>query len=304
MSAQLAFSKYEGAGNDFVVVADLADERDIDERAARALCDRRTGIGADGTIRVTRDGGAFRMDHRNADGSRAGMCGNGIRCVGKLLHDRGMLDAMEIEIATSAGRRRLWLHEHGGEVDSVTVGMGLPRFQRHEIPMRGPAWETVAGARVSLGETTFTATALSFGNPHLVLFCDEDPDRYHVAHIGPALERHELFPERTNVEFVRVHGDGLKVRVWERGVGETMSCGTGACAAVIAASSAGLIGRRATVRFPGGPVEVDWRDDGAFLTGPVRHVFDGYVDVDGILAARHPRERGAEPASASRFGPA
>ncbi len=300
MTDRLDFAKYQGTGNDFIIVLDLEGEREIDAPTAAALCDRRFGIGADGLIRIVGAGdAAFFMDHRNADGTHAEMCGNGIRCLGRLVVDRGLAAGPEVEVMTRAGLRRLTVE--GDEGGRVTVEMGAPRFQRHEIPMRGPAWETFLGMPFDVGEMTFTASAVSMGNPHLVLFCDEDVERYHVAHIGAALERHERFPERTNVEFVHARDGGLDVRVWERGVGETMACGTGACAALVAASDAGLVGRRSIVRFPGGAVEVERRgdDDEVILTGSATHVFDGVVDLDRLRHAAEVRARGTEAADAS-----
>lgn len=285
MTSTLEFSKYQGTGNDFILVVDLDGERDIDAATAAALCDRRFGVGADGLIRIVRaEGEAFVMDHRNADGTHAEMCGNGIRCLGKLIVDRELAAGPAVDVLTRSGVRRLTVELDEAEVTSVTVSMGVPRFRLHEIPMRGPAWETYLGRPLEVGGLTFTASALSMGNPHLVLFCDEDVARYHVAHIGPALERHDLFPERTNVEFVHAREGGLDVRVWERGVGETLACGTGACAAVVAANEAGLAGRRSIVRFPGGTVDVERRDedDEVLLTGSATHVFDGAVDLDRL----------------------
>jgi diaminopimelate epimerase len=295
MTDRVEFAKYHGTGNDFIIVVDLDGDREIDAATAAALCDRRFGIGADGTIRVAgAEDAALFMDHRNADGTHAEMCGNGIRCLGKLVVDRGLVTGPTLEVLTRAGLRRLTVDVADGEVGRVTVGMGAPGFQLHEIPMRGPAWETFIGRPLEVGEMTFTATALSMGNPHLVLFCDEDVVRYHVAHIGAALERHELFPERTNVEFVHARDGGLDVRVWERGVGETMACGTGACAALVAASEAGLVGEGSIVRFPGGAVEVERRgDDEVLLSGTATHVFDGVVDLDRLRQAAEVRSRGA-----------
>jgi diaminopimelate epimerase len=300
MTARLDFAKYQGTGNDFIIVVDLDGEREIDAATAAALCDRRFGIGADGLIRIAPAAdAAFFMDHRNADGTHAEMCGNGIRCLGRLVVDRGLAAGPAVDVMTRAGLRRVTVE--GGERGRVTVDMGAPRFQRHEIPMRGPAWETFLGRPFDVGEMTFTASALSIGNPHLVLFCDEDVARYHVAHIGAALERHDLFPERTNVEFVHPRDGGLDVRVWERGVGETMACGTGACAALVAAGEAGLAGRRSMVRFPGGAVEVERRegDEDVLLTGPATRVFDGVVDLDRLHEAVGVRSRGAEAADAA-----
>ena len=285
----LTFAKYQGTGNDFVMVEDLDDERPLDPEAVAAVCDRRLGVGADGVIRITRGEGAaaFFMDYRNADGSLAEMCGNGIRCLGKLVYDRGFTRDTELDVGTRAGVKHLSLHIDGGVVRDVTVGMGAPNFTKASIPMRGPAWETFMSEPFDIGGgITLKATALSMGNPHLVLFVDDDPDRYHVAHIGPALEHHELFPQKTNVEFVRVHDGELKARVWERGSGETMACGTGACAVLVAANEAGLAPATSVVRFPGGPVTIERTDHDVLLTGAAEKVFDGVADVDRLVPAR------------------
>ncbi len=283
------FSKYQGTGNDFVMVLDLDDEQRLKPDEVAALCDRRTGVGADGVIRVVnsdRDDAAFFMDYANADGSLAEMCGNGIRCVGALVHDRGLATGSELDVLTRAGVRHLTLHPRAsGSVDRVTVEMGPASFTKASIPMRGPAWETFLQQPFEVGPgLTVTASAVSMGNPHLVLFIDDDPDRFHVAHIGAALERHELFPEHTNVEFAQVSPHGVRVRVWERGIGETMACGSGACAVAIAANEAGLAPERVAIAFPGGTVEVERRDHQVLLTGEAGHVFDGEVDLQRLTA--------------------
>jgi diaminopimelate epimerase len=269
------------------MLVDLDDARPIGSAAVAALCDRRTGVGADGVIRVVRadrDDARFVMDYRNADGSPAEMCGNGARCVGKLVHDAKLTDELEFGVVTGGGVRTLHLLLDDGEVRRVAVEMGTPDFTKAAIPMRGPAWETFRGEPFDIGPgMTVKATALSLGNPHLVLFLEDDPDRVHVGHIGPALERHELFPERTNVDFAQVRGEEIKARVWERGSGETMACGSGACAIAVAANEAGLVPPRTIVRFPGGLVEVERRESGeVVLTGEATHVFDGFVDLDGL----------------------
>lgn len=281
MSA-LAFSKYEAAGNDFLVIADPQDRRPITADEAGVLCDRWTGVGADGVIRVT--GGAdaplgFHLS--NADGSSAAMSGNGMRCLGAYVFDRGIARGPELDVTTPAGVRRVWLHVDAGRVTSARVDMGAPGFTKAQIPMVGPAWETFLEQPFDLGGgLTVTASAVSMGNPHLVLFLDEDPERFHVEHMGPALEHHAWFPERTNVEFTRIGDDGIDVRVWERGAGETLACGTGACAVAVAANEAGRAPAMVAVRFRGGVLEVERGDDGrVVLGGPVRHVFDGTMDL-------------------------
>ncbi|HSL10581.1 MAG TPA: diaminopimelate epimerase [Actinomycetota bacterium] len=288
MSRQLAFSKYHGAGNDFVMVFDPDDAEPLDATTVADLCDRRFGIGADGLIRVVRTGdddARWFMDYRNADGSDAEMCGNGVRCVGAMLHDVGAESAETFAVRTRAGVKQLTLERLEGSGYRVTVVMGVPNFTKAAIPMRGPAWETFLGQPFDLGGgITVTASALSMGNPHLVLFVDEDPDRFHVGHIGSAIQRDERFPEGVNVEFVSVGGDDvIDARVWERGSGETMACGSGACAIAVAANEAGLADARVTVRFPGGDLAVTRTSSGQVeLTGDAVHVFDGSVEPERL----------------------
>ncbi len=273
--------KYHGTGNDFVLLEDLDDERPLTAELTAALCDRRFGVGADGAIRVTRSpspGEDFFMDYRNADGSLAEMCGNGIRCLGKMVYERGRTTATELEVGTRAGKKHLSLAVDEGVVRAVTVDMGGPAFERGRIPMVGPADETFLTEPFEVIGVTFKATAVSMGNPHLVLFVEDDPDRVPVREIGPAVEHHEWFPEKTNVEFVALQDHGLKVRVWERGSGETMACGTGACAALVAANEAGLVPRRANILFPGGVLDVERLDDDVLLTGPADRVFEAVLD--------------------------
>jgi diaminopimelate epimerase len=283
--SSLTFAKYQAAGNDFLLVEDLADERPISAEEAVALCDRWFGVGADGVIRMSRardDRLAFELT--NADGSRAEVSGNGLRCLGAFAHARGLVDASAFEVLTPAGPRRVELTTRGGRAVGAVVSMGVPGFTKAQIPMKGPAWETFLEQPFDLGAgLTVTASALSMGNPHLVLFVDEDPEAFHVEHIGPALEHHVLFPERTNVEFARVGPERIEVRVWERGVGETLACGTGACAVAVAAHEAHRAEAKVTVRFRGGDLEVERRPDGEVsLGGPVMYVFDGTVDLAGL----------------------
>lgn len=273
---KLEFAKYHGTGNDFVMVEDLDDELDIGPSLVESICDRRFGVGADGLIRVVRSSEAeFFMDYRNADGSVAEMCGNGVRCVGLFLAERGLVDADTIALETRAGVKQLELHREDGRVTSVTVDMGPAEFTKSAIPMRGPAWEDFQMQPVKVGDRSFVGSAVSMGNPHLVLFVDDEPRDMPVASAGPHLEFHDHFPEKTNVEFVKVTPDALLTRVWERGIGETMACGTGACAVLVAANEAGLVGTEGIVRFPGGDLKIARRDGTVFLTGPAQHVFDG-----------------------------
>ena len=291
MTPPLAFSKYQGTGNDFVMVFDPDDAEPLKPEAVADLCDRRFGVGADGLIRVVgvdRTDARWFMDYRNADGSEAEMCGNGVRCVAAFLRELGVESGETFTIRTRAGVKRVSIRHVASARYRATVSMGAPNFTKAAIPMRGPAWETFLQQPFELGGgIRVIASAVSMGNPHLVLFVEEDPDRYHVAHIGPAIEHDERFPEGVNVEFASVRDDGILARVWERGSGETMACGSGACAIAVAANEAGLAGTRAVVRFPGGDVEVHRTAGGDVeLTGDAVRVFDGTADLDALAAGR------------------
>jgi diaminopimelate epimerase len=284
----MRFSKYHGTGNDFVMIEDLGDRIHLAPPAIAALCDRRRGVGADGLIRIAPAQDAdFFMDYYNAEGAPAEMCGNGIRCLAKYVYERGHTDRTEIDVATRAGVKHLVLDASDGVVRMVTVDMGPAAFERKAIPMAGDPTATFIGQPFEVDGRTYVATALSMGNPHVVLFLDpaEDLGAVDCQRIGSMVEHHDAFPNRTNVEFANVVDGRIHIRVWERGVGETMACGTGACAALVACSLAGLAGRSAELEFPGGLLHVAWRqDDHAFLTGPAACVYDGEL-ADAWLAS-------------------
>jgi diaminopimelate epimerase len=279
-------AKYHGTGNDFVMWDDLDDrERQTPELVA-ALCHRHLGVGADGTIRITgSDRADFFMDYWNANGETAEMCGNGIRCLAKFVYERGLTTATEIDVDTRAGVKHLVLTVEAGEVGGVRVDMGPPAFERSALPMRGEG--TFLDHPFEVEGVTYRAFGVSMGNPHLVLIGERDPREIDVRRLGPLLEHHDDFPGRTNVEFVRVVDGVVEVRVWERGSGETMACGTGACAALVAANLAGAAPRRAPVRFPGGELDLEWaEDDRVFLTGPATFVFDAELAPAWVERAR------------------
>jgi diaminopimelate epimerase len=283
----LRIAKYHGTGNDFVMVEDLDDANPLEASLVAALCDRHLGIGADGSIRVVRgtDGDDFFMDYRNADGSLAEMCGNGVRCLAKLVYDRGYTTATELRIGTRAGSKHVSLDVRDNVVASVTVGMGPPAFARREIPMTGPSDEPFLTEPFEVDDVTYKASAISMGNPHLVVFAERDPRDVDVTTIGRRIEHDPRFPNKTNVEFIDVRDGVVNVRVWERGVGETMACGTGGCAALVAANEAGLVPAKAQVRFPGGTLIVERTQGEVLLTGPAERVFEATID-DAWLAAR------------------
>jgi diaminopimelate epimerase len=268
----MEFYKYEATANDFIMLDRTSGGPEISPEVARSLCDRHTGLGADGVIEVLpSDICDLRMRITNADGSEAQMCGNGVRALFLFALDRGILSADEITVETRAGVRRV-----RRAADLFSVDMGMPAYTRGAVPVGGDPGEDAIGIEVPIREgKTVRATCVSMGNPHCVIFVDDFSD-CPAAVVGPRIETLPLFSERTNVEFVKVRGrDALEVRVWERGVGETMACGTGACAALVAANLNGFTGRRASVRLPGGVLEVEWLDEGIVLAGPARHVFDG-----------------------------
>ena len=293
----MRFAKYHGTGNDFVMVEDLEDRLRLDPEVIALLCDRRFGVGADGLIRVVRgDGGMdglseadFFMDYYNANGEVAEMCGNGIRCLAKLVYDGGLTNAGELRIATRAGLKHLVLESVDGVVKRVTVDMGPPSLERKAVGMSGEPTDTFVGQPLKVGERTFTATAVSMGNPHCVLFLEASDDlaRLDVPRLGSIVENmSDLFTGRTNVEFVKPVGHLLQTRVWERGSGETFACGTGACAALVASSLAGFVGREAQVRFPGGVLDLRWApDEHVMMTGPAVCVYEGEIDEEWLTDA-------------------
>jgi len=284
----IKFTKMHGLGNDFVVV-DAIEGAPAEEKLpalAKALCARRFGVGADGMILVLPSRAAdFRMRIFNADGSEAEMCGNGIRAFARFVYERSYTRQRELEVETLAGIVRPRLRLRGGKVTGVRVDMGEPRLGRSEIPMKGPEAERVVGERIRVGGRRYEMTAVSMGNPHCVLFVP-DVERAKVEQIGPAIEHHDLFPRRTNVEFAQIVGEGeMKMRVWERGAGETLACGTGASAAVVAAVLNGLLSRKAKVHLRGGDLHVHWNPESnhVFIEGPAVEVFSGETKLDEEL---------------------
>jgi diaminopimelate epimerase len=272
----MEFSKYEATANDFIMLDRMSEGPRATAEDAVRLCERRTGIGADGIIELLPSAACdLRMRILNADGSEAEMCGNGLRALHLFALDQGVLDKDEVSVETLAGPRAVKRIAGPQGSQAFTVNMGKPETLRSKIPVTGPGNESAVGVEIPLSGGAVTATCVSMGNPHCVIFVD-DIDECLVESIGPRIETHEMFPERTNVEFVHVASGGvLEARVWERGVGETMACGTGACAALVAASLNGLCSKRASVVMPGGRLELDWTEDGVLMTGPARHVFDG-----------------------------
>ncbi|MGH2725075.1 MAG: diaminopimelate epimerase [Actinomycetota bacterium] len=287
MSDGLRFAKYHGTGNDFVMIEDLEDRVALSADLVAGVCDRHMGVGADGVIRIApSDRADFFMDYWNADGGVAEMCGNGVRCLAKYVYDNGLTERTELDVDTRAGIKHLVLTAEAGEVASVRVDMGPPALERGAIPMAGPADERFVDRPFLDAGPGYVGTAVSMGNPHLVLRGADDLDALDLHVVGSRLEHHPDFPEGTNVEFIRVQDGVVEVRVWERGSGATMACGTGACASLVAASLAGLVPRHATVRFPGGELDVEWaEDDRVYLDGPATFVFEGRLTPAWMAAS-------------------
>ncbi len=265
-----------GLGNDFIVVTEHTLPKEAPE-LARRLCDRRLGVGADGLVFLLPSrAGDVRMRILNADGSEAEQCGNAVRCVAKYYYERISGEKKEIIVETGAGLQPIRLETDGGQVESICVDMGQPILEASRVPVALEG-KQVVDHPVTIGEKSFRFTAVSMGNPHAVIFVDDAAD-FPVETWGPRLETHPLFPNKTNVEFVTIHSPReLEMRVWERGVGPTLACGTGACASLVAAVLNGAADRRARVRLKGGDLEIQWseRDDRVYMTGPARMVFEG-----------------------------
>ena len=277
----MKFSKMQGAGNDYVYVNCFIEEINDRPAMARKVSERHFGIGADGLICICpSDVADFKMDMYNADGSSGAMCGNGIRCVGKYVYDRGLTNKSEITIESGGEIKTLWLNVEDGKVSSARVNMGSPKLDPREIPVDFNG-NTFLQIPVDVDNMVYIISCISMGNPHAVLFVD-DVDSIDIATIGPKFENHPLFPQRINTEFIQIVNDHtLKMRVWERGSGETLACGTGSCASLVAAVLAGKSKNIATLKLRGGELLVEWnrQDNNVYLTGPAELVFDGELYI-------------------------
>lgn len=284
MTKSVRFTKMHGAGNDYIYVD--AQKYDVPDPSAAAIAwsDRHTGIGSDGLVLIGNPYGGvdadFSMRIFNADGSEAKMCGNASRCIGKYLYERRLTDKTTIRLQTLSGVKILKLHLVGNEapetkVESVTVDMLAPSFR---VPEQ---YDETVGGVLTVGSRTFHGTFVSMGNPHFVCFVD-DVDTLDVARYGSAMEYATAFPERCNIEFAELKADDtIRTRVWERGSGITMACGTGACATAVAAAVTGRALRRSIIAMDGGTLHIEWNEaDGhVYMTGPAAFVFDGEIDI-------------------------
>lgn len=275
----IPFVKMQGIGNDYVYIDATERQFDDEKGLAIAISNRNFGVGSDGLIFIKRsdqDGVNFRMQMHNADGSESEMCGNGLRCVAKFLFDRKMESSQSFPIETGAGVLTVEITpDAAGKAEKVRINMGEPRLLRGEIPMSGPADERAVAQSVEVKGESFEYTGVSMGNPHCVIFVPSAKDAP-VHSAGPVLENHELFPNRTNVEFVEiVSPTHLIQRTWERGAGETLACGTGASAVCVAGVLTNKCERKVTIELLGGELELEWNeaDNCVYKTGPAVEVF-------------------------------
>lgn len=275
----MKFTKMHGLGNDFIIMeAPSWEEGGHYQAYASSLCNRNFGVGADGLI-ITGPDPELDIFMRifNPDGSEPEMCGNGIRCVARYAYDYNLVKTNQIGVRTLAGPRYPELIIKDQQVEAVRVDMGEPELKRENIPVKGE--NSNIGLRLQVNSQEFIATAVSMGNPHCIIFVDE-VDKIPISTWGPLLEVHEMFPARTNVEFVQVlNNEELVMRVWERGTGLTLACGTGACASLVASALNDKTGRRATVHLPGGDLLIEWSeaDNHVYMTGPAVEVFEGVI---------------------------
>ena len=283
----MKFTKMHGCGNDYVYVNGFKEKIDNPSEVAKSVSDRHFGIGSDGLIMINPSQVAdFEMEMYNADGSRGEMCGNGIRCVGKYVYDFGLTDKTSISVETLAGIKYLDLTVENGKVEKVRVNMGAPILTPAEIPVDPSlfpeAKDAVVSQPLTVADKVYKVTCVSMGNPHDVIFMDEDVRTLDLEKIGPDFEHHAAFPKRTNTEFVNVIDEThLRMRVWERGSGETLACGTGTCATVVAAVLNGLTKDAADVELLGGSLHIEWDREAnlVYMTGPATVVYCGEIDI-------------------------
>lgn len=281
---QIRFTKMHGCGNDYVYINGFSEKLDPEKKPAfvRAVSDRHFGIGSDGVIFIN-PGGAeadFEMEMYNADGSRSEMCGNGIRCVAKYVYDKGMTDREEFSIVSGGKVKHMKLDVQDKITRAVTVDMGEPELEAARIPVTANPGRVV-DMPITVGGIPYRMTCVSMGNPHAVVFV-EDVAGLELEKLGPLFERHACFPNRTNTEFVHILDDThIRMRVWERGAGETLACGTGCCAAAVACVLNAKTARSVTVQVPGGELFIRWdeRNNHVFMTGPAEFVFEGEVNI-------------------------
>lgn len=280
----MKFTKMHGLGNDYVYVNCFEEKIDNPPAVARFVSDRHFGIGSDGLIMINPSKTAdFEMEMYNADGSRGEMCGNGIRCVAKYVYDYGLTDKTQISVETLGGIKYLDLTVEDGKVSLVKVDMGRPELEADLIPIISER-EQVIDEPIEVDGKEYHMTGVSMGNPHVVIYVD-DVKGLDLEKIGPKFENHERFPKRINTEFVHcIDRQTVEMRVWERGSGETLACGTGACAVAVSSILNNLTDTQVTVKLLGGDLQIEWdrEKNHVFMTGPAKVVFDGVIDITEI----------------------
>ena len=277
----MKFTKMHGAGNDYVYINGFTEKIAQEDKPewVRRISDRHFGIGSDGAIFINPSEVAdFEMEMYNADGTRSEMCGNGIRCVGKFVYDKGLTDKTQITVVSAGQIKYLDLTIENGKAVQIKVNMGAPILEARQVPVVSDS-EQVIDEPIYISETdeTYSMTCVSMGNPHAVVFMD-DVANMKIEEIGPHFENHERFPNRTNTEFVKVIDDShVEMRVWERGSGETLACGTGCCATAVACVLNGLTGNHVFVKVLGGEIEIEWdrEENLVYMTGPAETVYEG-----------------------------
>lgn len=279
----MQFTKMHGCGNDYVYVDGSKEKIPIEQKPelVRKLSDRHFGVGSDGVIFINPSTQAdFEMEMYNMDGSRGEMCGNGIRCVAKFVYDKGLTQKTSISIISCGQIKYLELTVVDQKVSTVRVNMGTPILQATQIPVISDTQEVI-GQRIEVEDAIYEMTCVSMGNPHAVVFVDNVADLC-LSELGPHFETHVRFPKRINTEFVRVlDEETIEMRVWERGAGETLACGTGACAATVACILNHLTRERVTVKLLGGNLQVEWNkaENTVYMTGPAETVFEGFIEI-------------------------
>lgn len=282
----MKFTKMHGCGNDYIYINGMEEkiERSKKPKLVRWMSDRHFGIGGDGVIFINAsDEADFEMEMWNADGTRGEMCGNGIRCVAKYVYDKGLTDKKEISIVSDEQIKYLELQTEDGKMLTAKVNMGKPVFAPAEIPVVTPgSMENAVNVPILVNGKMYYMTCVSMGNPHAVIFVNDVSD-LDLEKIGPLFENHELFPKRVNTEFVKIlDRNHVEMRVWERGSGETLACGTGSCAAVAACVLNGLTDNCVTVKLLGGELQIEWdrEADRIYMTGPAAFVYEGEVSAE------------------------
>lgn len=274
----MRFTKMQGLGNDYVYVNCFEEKLTEPSKLAVRISDRHFGVGSDGLILIKpSDKADFEMEMYNADGSRGEMCGNGIRCVAKYVYDYGLTDKTRISVETLGGIKHLDLTVKDGKVSLVKVDMGKPVLEPEKIPVRVEGNRAV-DVPIPVKGKEYRMTCISMGNPHAVIFAEEDVRELPLHKIGPLFENHDMFPNRVNTEFVNIlDRNTVRMRVWERGSGETLACGTGACAVAVACVLNGRTENSVTVKLPGGDLQIEWdqEENTVYMTGPAETVFDG-----------------------------